>query len=76
VEGCYEGHPCWEDEVGVSQICGEGDQLLALWALPCVGCCRRPIAKDEEESVARAPTYVGCGSLVRTVLLQLAMKTD
>lgn len=32
MEGGYEGHPCWEDEVGVSQICGEGDRLLALWA--------------------------------------------
>nr|TKR66317.1 hypothetical protein D5086_0000312650 [Populus alba] len=33
---------------------------IDLWALLCVGCCERPVAKDEEESVARALLWVGC----------------
>ena len=33
---------------------------LDLWALLCVGCCGRLVARDEEESVARALLWVGC----------------
>ena len=35
------------------------EMALDLWALPCVGCCWRPVVEDGEECYLALP-FVGC----------------